>query len=147
MTGARGQHRCAGERLGTAHRSTFGFTLVEVLVAVAVLAIAMAAVISAMARQADNAGYLRQKTLAVWVAHNRMIEMQLQPEWPSTGKSDGEIEMGGARWKWRATVAATQDDKLRRVDIQVQGPGQKEGSLTQLSGFLAAPPRKSALTQ
>lgn len=114
-----------------------GFTLVEVLVAVAVLAIAMAAVISAMARQADNAGYLKQKTLALWVAHNRLAELQLESTTPSTGRSDGKVEMSGVEWKWQTEIKATEDDRLRRVDITVSGPSQKRGSLAQLSGFLA----------
>lgn len=118
-----------------------GFTLVEVLVAVAVLAIAMAAVIAAMARQADNAGYLKQKTLALWVAHNRLAEMQLEGGAPSTGRSDGRVEMSGVEWRWDQTVRTTQDERLRRVDIEVRGPGQKEsdGSLAQITGFVAVP--------
>jgi general secretion pathway protein I len=119
---------------------TRGFTLVEVLVAVAVLAIAMAAVIGAMARQADNAGYLKQKTLALWVAHNRLAEVQLQPEVPGTGRSDGKVEMGGFEWQWEAVVRATEDPRLRRIDIVVRRPEDRKGSLAQLSGFLAVPP-------
>lgn len=117
-----------------------GFTLVEVLVAVAVLAIAMAAVISAMARQADNAGYLKQKTLAMWVAHNRLTEIQLQAQVPSTGRSDGKAQMGGLEWEWEAAVRATEDPRLRRIDIVVRRPEDRQGSLAQLSGFLAVPP-------
>lgn len=116
-----------------------GFTLIEVLVAVAVLAIAMAAVIGAMARQAGNAGYLKQKTVAMWVAHNRLAELQLQREKPDTGRSDGKVEMGGIEWRWDVAVVKTQDARLLRVDIEVRGPGQteQEGALAQLSGFLA----------
>ncbi len=117
-----------------------GFTLVEVLVAVAVLAIAMAAVISAMARQADNAGYLKQKTLALMVAHNRLAELQIEGKTPSTGRSDGKVDMSGVEWKWQAEVKSTEDDRLRRVEITVSGPGQKSGSLAQLTGFLAVYP-------
>ncbi len=117
-----------------------GFTLVEVLVAVAVLAIAMAAVIGAMARQANNAGYLKQKTLALWVAHNRLAEIQLQGETPSTGRSDGKAKMGGFEWQWEAVVQATEDPRLRRIDLIVRRPEDKEGSLAQLNGFIAVPP-------
>lgn len=120
-------------------RRVSGFTLVEVLVAVAVLAIAMAAVISAMARQASNAGYLRQKTIALWVAHNRLAELQLSNEAPGTGRSDGRVEMAGVEWEWQLSVKETDDERLRRVDITVTGPGQKSGSLAQLNGFLAVP--------
>ena len=66
-----------------------GFTLIEILVAVTVLAVAMGAIISGMARFAANAGYLREKTVALWVAHNRLTEIELEPSWPSVGKSDG----------------------------------------------------------
>lgn len=118
-------------------RRARGFTLLEVMVAVAVLAIALAAVISAMARQADNAGYLKQKTLALWVAHNRLTELQLQEQAPSTGRSDGTVEMGGTEWRWQAVVRETDDERLHRVDVEVMRPGQKEGSLAQLTGFLA----------
>lgn len=117
-----------------------GFTLVEVLVAVAVLGIAMAAVISAMARQADNAGYLKQKTLALWVAHNRLAEIQLQGEVPDTGRSDGKVKMGGFEWEWEAVVRPTEDPRLRRIDLVVRRPEDKKGSLAQLEGFLAVPP-------
>ncbi|MGQ0619401.1 MAG: type II secretion system minor pseudopilin GspI [Panacagrimonas sp.] len=116
-----------------------GFTLVEVLVAVAVLAIAMAAIISAMARQADNAGYLRQKTIAIWVAHNHLTELQLKPEWPAIGRADGKMEMSGVEWKWETMVTkAPGQDKLRRIDIKVFAPGQKkDGALAQLTSFIA----------
>lgn len=121
-------------------RHARGFTLVEVLVAVAVLAIAMAAVISAMARQADNAGYLKQKTVALWVAHNRLAELQLADEPPSTGRSDGTVEMGGVEWRWDVAVTPTEDDRLRRADIRVRGAQQEEGSLADLTGFFAVQP-------
>lgn len=118
-----------------------GFTLVEVLVAVAVLAIAMAAIIQTMARQANNAGYLRQKTIALVVAHNRLTELELQAEPPEVGKTDGDVEMSGVKWKWKAEVKpAPGEEKLRRIDVQVLAPGQKEGgSIVQLTGFIMAP--------
>lgn len=124
-----------------------GFTLVEVLVAVAVLAIAMAAIITTMARQADNAGYLRQKTIAVWVAHNRLAELQLERSPPSTGRTEGRAEMSGAEWNWQTEIKATQDERLHRIDVSVAGPVQKgragikkTGFLAQITGFLAVEP-------
>lgn len=113
-----------------------GFTLIEVLAAVAVLAIAMAALISGMARYADSAGYLREKTVALAIAHNRLTEIELEPGWPSEGNSDGEVEMAGAKWKWRVEVKKTTDEHLRRIDIHVQRP-QREGDLASLSAFIS----------
>lgn len=120
------------------HARARGFTLVEVLIAVAVLALALSAVISGMSRYAANAGYLRQKTFALWVAHNRLTELAVAPAWPELGKSDGTAGMAGAEWKWRATVKPTEDDKLRRVDIEVLAPGDKDGKavLASLTAFM-----------
>jgi general secretion pathway protein I len=122
-----------------------GFTLIEMLAAVAVVAIAMGAIIAGMARFADNAAYLRQKTIALWVAHDRLVEFELQRSWPDTGKSNGEMEMAGASWPWQAEIQKTEDPHLRRVDVSVSAPlatgrrgrSSKDGSLIKLSGFLS----------
>jgi general secretion pathway protein I len=108
--------------------STRGFTLVEVLVAVAVLALALGAIISGMARFTSNAAYLRQKTIAIWVAHNRLTELAMQPTWPDVGKTNGESEMSGVKWRWKAEVKKTEDDNLRRVDLDVMAPDDHRGN-------------------
>lgn len=112
-----------------------GFTLIEILVAVTVLAVAMGAIISGMARFAANAGYLREKTVALWVAHNRLTEIELEPSWPSVGKSDGDAEMAGIEWRWFVEVTETPDPNVRRADIRVQLK-DREGDAAALSSFL-----------
>jgi general secretion pathway protein I len=120
-------------------RRAAGFTLLEVLVAVVVLALAMAAIIGAGVRAADAAGYLREKTLALWVAHNRLTEIELQPVWPALGDSNDDVDMGGIRWRWRVHVKETADQNLRRVDIDVVKSGQPEAgsSYAQLTMFIS----------
>ncbi|MEQ1440560.1 type II secretion system minor pseudopilin GspI [Fontimonas sp. SYSU GA230001] len=118
-----------------------GFTLIEMVVAVAVLAIAMAAILSGMARYADNAAYLRERTIALWVAHNRLAEIELEPGWPDVGKSDGDMKLAGQKWKWEAEVKKTTDDHLRRIDIRVLSPN-REGAAAALSAFIADTGRK-----
>jgi len=113
-----------------------GFTLLEMLVAVAILAIAMSAIISGMARHVDNAGRLRQKTIALWVAHNRLTELEVQRTWPDVGKSDGEVKMGGAKWKWFVEIKATPDPHVRRADIRVRADKGKD-DIASLSAFYA----------
>jgi general secretion pathway protein I len=113
-----------------------GFTLIEMVVALAVLAVAMGALISGMGRYAANAAALREKTVALWVAHNRLTEIGLEPAWPEIGKSDGDVEMAGAEWRWDVTVAETPDPKVRRVDITVKPKGA-DGESVALSSFLA----------
>ena len=120
-------------------RNSAGFTLLEVLVAVAVLALAMAAIISAGAQSASQAAYLREKTLALWVAHNRLTEIELQPVWPTVGDSNDDVDMGGIRWRWRVNVKETADDSVRRVDIDVVKSAQPDAkaAYAHLSAFVS----------
>jgi general secretion pathway protein I len=113
-----------------------GFTLIEVLCAVAILAIAMSAILSGMTSYASNAGYLRQRTIAMWVAHNRLTELELANTFPAEGKSDGDAKMAGSEWRWFVEVQATPDDAMRRIDIRVQLK-DTDADLATLSAFIA----------
>lgn len=120
-----------------------GFTLLELLVAVAILAIAMGAMLSGFARYASQAGYLRERSIATWVAHNRLTEIELEPSWPSTGSREGKTEMAGVEWKWRLEVRGTDDPELRRLDLKVISPSAKDAdsadaaSSATLTGFMS----------
>ena len=115
-----------------------GFTLIEVLVAVAILALALGAIIVGGSRYADNAAYLRDKTMANWVAHNLLNEWYLSREYPDVGERSGKREMADREWEWRATISKTPDPDLRRVDIDIRLQEQDEdASLISVSGFLA----------
>jgi general secretion pathway protein I len=118
-------------------RRSPGFTLVEVLVAVAVLAIGLGAIIAGMVRYADNAGTIKERTIATFVAHNRLAEMELAPVYPQIGKSDGDEEMGGAKWRWHAEVSATADPNLRRIDMHVETQDGR-GDAASLSSFISS---------
>jgi general secretion pathway protein I len=112
-----------------------GFTLIEIVVAVAVLAFALGALITGMGRYAGNAATLREKTVALWVAHNRLTEIGLEAAWPDLGASDGVVEMAGLEWRWDVAVVETPDPRVRRVDITVQPKGA-QGASTELSSFV-----------
>jgi len=118
-----------------------GFTLLEVLVALAVLAIAMAALIKGGADNARGAAYLRDKTLAQWVAMNVVAEQRLAGGWPAPGKQRGSEEMARHEWFWELTVAETFDEDMRRLEVAVRGEEKKEaGTLVTLVAFLPRPP-------
>jgi general secretion pathway protein I len=122
---------------GPSSRRGTGFTLLEVLVAVFVLGFALSAIIASTGRYAANAQVLREKTLALWVAHNRLTEIGLEPAWPSVGKSDGDEELAGLEWRWDVTVAETPDPRVRRVDITVRPKDREDGQAAALSSFVA----------
>lgn len=120
-------------------RQPRGFTLLEVLVAVAVLAIALAAIISGGASYARAASDLRDKTLALWVAHNRLAEIELQPVWPQVGTSSDDVQMGGIQWTWHAEVVGTQDPSLRRINVHVEKSADtQKRSYADLTSFLSS---------
>ncbi len=116
-----------------------GFTLLEVLVALAVLAIAMAAAIKVTAENIDNIRYLRDRTLAHWVAMNVLTDIQVREEWPNLGKKEGSAMMAEREWFWSLNVSDTIDDELRRLEIQVYSNREDEESIAVLVGFIGAP--------
>jgi general secretion pathway protein I len=116
-----------------------GFTLLEVLVALTILAIALASVITMASNQALNTTHLRDKTLAHWVAMNKIAELQLTAEWPAEGKNQGNEEMGLREWYWVTTVSETPDERVRQVKIAVYHDKQEEHPVTTLISFLSQP--------
>jgi len=114
--------------------------LMEVMLAVLFLALALAAGIFSTGRYAANAAVLREKSVALWVAHNRLTEIGLQPAWPAIGRSDGDVAMAGVDWRWEVEVIETPDPRVRRVNIGVRPKGAESES-ARLSSFLEERPQ------
>ena len=70
-----------------------GFTLMEVLVALAVVVLGMMAVVKALNEYTDRTDRVRQKTLASWIATNKLTEIAIAPAWPELGDSDADVEL------------------------------------------------------
>lgn len=115
-----------------------GFTLLEVLVALAVLSIALAAALKVTGQYLDNSAYLRDRTLAQWVALNQLSELRLAAAWPGPGKLEGEDSMAGRAWRWQIQVETTADAELRRLRVRVYTQHNKQ-PLTELIAFLGLP--------
>jgi general secretion pathway protein I len=127
-------------RVGWGH----GFTLIEVMVALVVVSLGMLGVIQAVGQTASNSSYLRDKTLAHWIAMNKLTEVRLQKSAPAIDKSSDEVEMGGRDWRWTMNVTQTPVETIRRIDISVRQEGMDEkSSLASVTGFYGtaiAPP-------
>ena len=98
-----------------------GFTLLEVLVAMTVLALALLAISKAAGSFIENQAYLRDRTWAQWVAHNQLVEIQLSGKWPSVGQQKDEVKFPaeGREWRWVMQVTQTTEKDLRRLDMEV----------------------------
>ena len=112
-----------------------GFTLLEVLVALTVLAIALGALVKSGAEQARTAAFLKEKSVAHWVALNKVAELQLAPQWPALGNQRDSEEMAGHEWDIQVTVAETFDDRVRQLTVAVRG--QDRGDAPGLARVIA----------
>jgi general secretion pathway protein I len=120
-------------------RRSGGFTLVEVVVALAIVAIGMLAVFKTIGETVNNVTSLRDRTFAAWIADNRITEIRIAGEMPSVDETAGEVEYAGRRWHWVTQISQTQVAGLRRVDVSVRREGDAEDSaLVKLSGFVGA---------
>ena len=96
------------------------FTLVEVMVALAVIALGLAAVIKTVTSTTNNTIYLRDKTLAYWVAQNQISEIEVSTAAPKNGFTDGQETLAGLTWHWTRKVEGTEDPDTSRVEVTVR---------------------------
>jgi general secretion pathway protein I len=116
-----------------------GFTLVEILVALAIIAVALAAGMRALAQATDSASALKQHTLALWVAQNRVAAASLESPWPALGQRDANAVEAGIAFVVHETVSATPNPAFRKIDVLVAAPAAPEYVLARLTGFLGNP--------
>jgi len=115
-----------------------GFTLVEVLVALAIVAVALAAGFRSVAQSAETATALKARTLALWVAQNRLAAAQLEVPGPAVGESDGNETQAGALFAWHRTVGGTPNPAFRRVEITVADTSRPDYVLARLVGYVGS---------
>lgn len=123
------------------HRSNkAGFTLFEVLVALAIIAIALLAAVRAAGQGTNNVSDMRARLLAGWVAQNVISEQRARGEWPPTGIQNGTMRQGGMDFSWREEIISTPNRAFRRIDISVFQEPDESRSLARMTGFLVAAP-------
>ncbi len=118
-----------------------GFTLIEVIVALGIIATAMAAVMMTVSTNARNAAGLKERTFAHWVAMNQMAELHIRNdrEWPDIKKTTGTTLMAEHEWHWEQEVIKTPIDNVRRVYIRVRVNEDDEYPMAALEGYVNKP--------
>jgi len=115
-----------------------GFTLVEVMVALVIAALGLAAVAASVSQMVDAGYAMRQRTYASWIAQNKIAELRLANVLPDVSETSGETDYVGREWSWQATISETGVDNLYRVDVQV---GLRDGdeNIRTVTGFIGEP--------
>ena len=119
-------------------RSCSGFTLIEVMVALSIVALSLTAVTASISQMIDAAESMRNRTYASWIAQNRITELRLAADAPEVGSSNGEVQYANTDWSWRAVVAETGVDDLFRIDVSVSLAGSEDNIRT-VTGFVGLP--------
>lgn len=117
-----------------------GFTLLEIMVALVILAVGMSALVKAAGSNTVNAAYLKNKTFAQWIAANKANEILIQHQWPATGTQSGRIFYADVEWFWKVKTSNTQDKDIRRIEVSVQLESERDAEpLTNLAAFIGKP--------
>lgn len=119
-----------------------GFTLVEVMVALAVVAIALPALLLALSQQVDATAYLRDKSLARMVAANKLVELRIlsrASQGLPSGERSGVTTMAGREWYWWLNSKPTVSDNLLQFEIDVAATeAPEEAPLFTLLAYLSS---------
>ena len=119
-----------------------GFTLVEVMVALAIVALALTAMATSMNTMIDNANTMRERTYASWIAQNKIAELRLAGEIPEVGTNSGELEYAGTQWEWRTVISETGVDSFMRIDVSVSFL-DSDYEIRTITGFVGLPPGRN----
>jgi general secretion pathway protein I len=112
-----------------------GFTLIEVMVALTIIAISLGALLSSSGSQASSAAYLKQKTLAHLVAVNELTQIRISKEFPDIGEEKGSTSMANHDWYWIRNTLKTGDENAVQVTFTLYADKDYKQRLTSLTGY------------
>jgi general secretion pathway protein I len=107
-----------------------GFTLVEMMVALAVFSLAALALLRLEGATVSTTARLREQAVAQLVARNLAVEALSDPVPPAFGRTGGETVNGGRKWRWSRIVARSPEPRIQQIEIRVRGQGPEGASLT-----------------
>lgn len=114
-----------------------GFTLIEILIAVAILAVALAATTRAASVATDGALETRHRLLATWAAQNRIAELRARRVFPSIATHRLNAEQAGMALVIDETIAETPNPAIRRLDLAVAEARAPDRVLSHLTAYVS----------
>ena len=114
-----------------------GFTLLEVMVALAIVSIGLIAVFNGIIQMAHSTSTLRERAQADWIAMNMISQIRISGDFPDVGSFDGSTEFAGREWRWEAAIAETGVTDLRRIDMSVAYEDLPDDAITIMAGFVS----------
>ncbi|MCK4834309.1 MAG: type II secretion system minor pseudopilin GspI [Gammaproteobacteria bacterium] len=113
-----------------------GFTLIEVMVALTIIAISLGALLNTSGTQAHSTTYLKQKTLAHWVAVNELTQLRILKSLPDIGDKEGSTTMADHEWHWIRTTIKTEQKDTVQVLFKVFADEEHQKNLTSIIGYV-----------
>ena len=114
-----------------------GFTLIEVMLAMAIFAIAGVAMLGAASNNFTNLTHLEKKVVADWIASNQLVAARLEEKWPPQNNKKGKVEMAGKEWFWLQKVVDTTDKNMRAIVMEVRLDDKDEQPVSSLMTYVA----------
>ena len=110
--------------------------MIEVLAALVIVSLGMLAVIQAVSETARNSTYLRDRTIAHWIAMNQLTLVRLAGNPPKIDKTSDEVEMADRHWRWTMEVTQSPLESVRRIEVSVRPEeADEKSSMASVTGF------------
>lgn len=116
-----------------------GMTLIEVMVALVVFALAGLSVMQATLQQTRHMGRMEEKTLAGWLADNQLVQLKLENRWPALSGSETTVQAAGSRWYIRWQGVETEIPQLRALDVEVRHDKRDKTPIASLRTYVTQP--------
>ena len=123
-------------------QSQFGFTLLEVMVALVIFAFSALVILQQSTKSVHHLAVLQDKTLALWVAENALAKIKLETQWPSAGNIEYIVSNAGREWNISQKIEDTSNESLRKIIVDVSREGANNNtnnldySLVTLTGYI-----------
>ncbi len=115
-----------------------GFTLIEVMVALAIVALSLSAVVASVSQMVQAASAIQERTYASWIAQNKISEIRLSNVTPEVSETDDQVTFASVEWALRTTISETGVENLYRVDVAVSYASNEQVIRT-VTGFIGEP--------